>query len=433
MRRARRGALPCVLLALLVGASSAQAQEVPWNPYGLTVYREGPGFRLGNAPLTIHPGLSIEAGYDTNVFYLPVNPVAAPLLRLRAHVDLTPLRRIDGDLSTAAPKLDFRLSTQLEYREYLMGPQAVRAQRGLTFFLGGFLTLFPQGRFSLRLDEDLVRSQDPRNAEGVNNFARVSNRTGLTLTGRLGGGRLEIGVADFFQVNFFDSDQIAFGNNYQNDARIFAHWRMLPNVLFSVVARVGYIRYLDNPQLESVPIRARAEASVQFTSWIGASLALGYGNSLGLRTTRLSTAISQEEVRFTLPKAITITVGHERDFRDSIFAAYYTSDRIYLGYQQPFLQRLRFHAEAAIHFRHYEGLVDPALVGAVAYSDTVRDDQIYEARAGLSVQAMRWLVVGANYNFIADRTDFRFIRADGSSLAVDYVKHSVFGQVDFAY
>ena len=94
---------------MLLSALDARAQS--GSPYSQSVYNEGPGFRLGAAPLVIHLGLAAEGGYDTNVFYLPYNEISSPMLRLRAHVDLAtlPPQAYEGDNSSADPKIDFRL------------------------------------------------------------------------------------------------------------------------------------------------------------------------------------------------------------------------------------------------------------------------------------------------------------------------------------
>lgn len=422
-----------IVWVLTLLATHAAAQERAWNPYGLEVYREGPGFKLGQSALVVHPGVSLEAGYDSNVYYQPTRPIDSAVLRLRLHLDLAPLPIDPATGSTADPKVDFRLSTQLEYREYLSTNATIRSARSFNALLSGFVTLFPRGKVSLRFDEDFIRSVDPRDGEGPVNFARVYNRFGVTVTGRPGGGRLEVGAGDSFIVQRFDDADVAFGNSLQNDARLFARFKIFSRTILSAVAHVGYVYYNNSPTLETVPLRLIVEVSSPVTSWLEGTLALGYGGSIALRSKRLETAISQEELRFLLPLGIRIVAGHKRDFSDSIFASYYTDDVIYVGYQQPFLKRLRAFADAQVHFRHYDGLLDPTNFGYQGYSSTERDDLLYEAHAGLSVQVLRWLVVRAVYNLLADHTSFDFLRTDGTSLNASYIKHSVFAGVDLAY
>ena len=424
------------LLAIVCATTPAAAQQDrPWNPYGTEVYREGPGVRLGNAALIFHPGAVIEAGYDSNVFYLPDHEVGSALLRVRLHFDLqsAPAVEVNGVTPSANQQIDFKLSTQIEYREYLSRNEALTAQRSINAFVAGHLTIFPKGRVTLRIDEEFIRSVDPRNGEGPVTFGRIYNRAGVELMGRPGSGRLELGVADHVIVQRYEDSDLQFGNSLQNEAQLFARFKLFSRTVLGLTVGVGYIRYDNSPSLEAVPLRVLAEASSPLTSWLEATLALGYGNSLSLRSARFSSAISHEELRFLLPLGIHISVGHRRDFFDSLFASYFVDDSIYVGYQQPFLHLLRFYAEGAVRFRRYEGLVDPMLLGYIGYSSTHRSDLLFDAHAGLSVQARRWLAVGASYNLLGDRTDFGFMRKDGSTLGVRYIKHSVLAQLDFAY
>src|SRR5205807_1615452 len=149
--------------ALLAAALPAWAQTQAASPYSQSVYREGPGFRLGAAPLVLHPGVGVELGYDSNVFYLPDHEVGSGLLRLRVHFDLAtlPPQAFADDYSTADPKVEFRFSTQLDYREYLTSDEVVRSQRSVNLLASADLVLLPRGPFTLALNDTFVRTVDP--------------------------------------------------------------------------------------------------------------------------------------------------------------------------------------------------------------------------------------------------------------------------------
>src|SRR5262249_19217435 len=126
----RRRAL--LVIAVVAGHPLyAAAQTANYGPYSTTVYSEGPGFRLGSTSLTLHPGIALRGGYDTNIFYEPVNPHGSALLRLRAHIDMAtlPPQALVGDPGTAQQVVNFRFSSQVEYREYLNDNKDIRAQR----------------------------------------------------------------------------------------------------------------------------------------------------------------------------------------------------------------------------------------------------------------------------------------------------------------
>src|SRR5581483_5658183 len=120
--------LRLVIVALALAPAVAWAQAETWSAYPSSVYREGPGLRIGQAPIVFHPGIILEGGYDSNVFYSPAGQeTGAGVLRIRAHLDIAtlPPQRMEGDSGTADPKVDFRFSGQVEYRQYLSGSSDV--------------------------------------------------------------------------------------------------------------------------------------------------------------------------------------------------------------------------------------------------------------------------------------------------------------------
>src|SRR5260370_1219652 len=83
--------------AAIAGEARAETPDLQLAvPYSISVYNDGPGIRLGRAPLLVHPGAALEFGYDSNVLYDHV-AVPAAVMRLRLHADLTTL-----DLGTRA-------------------------------------------------------------------------------------------------------------------------------------------------------------------------------------------------------------------------------------------------------------------------------------------------------------------------------------------
>jgi hypothetical protein len=450
-----------VVFALLL-APVARAQTGQWNPYSTLVYREGPGVRLGSTPLVLHPGLAIEGGYDSNIFYMPQNPVGAGLLRFRAHFDVAtlPPQRIEDLGGTADPKFDFRLSTQVEYREYLprvyAGPaeqQAIQSQRSVNIYLNGDLGILPMGPFTLRINDNYVRTVDPRNLErlpttasDVSAFSRNYNRAGVLGTYRTPTGRYEIGVGDHVDVNFWDQNDLSqWGDMITNEAEAFFRIRFLPQTSGSINAHVGYTKYFNSAVHESIPVRLTVGASSLITSWVGVGANLGYGGSFhrAAGVTSFNSAVANIEVRFFLPKAIRVAVGYDRDFFDSIISAWYTDDRLYLSFDQPLFRRLSAHLDGGIRFRHYDGLLPPATFGYADFtqdgmSTRSRDDIVYDLHVELSVRATSWLGFSGSYNLVADTSKFAFVLAAippaaGESFPASYIKHSGFLRADFAY
>jgi hypothetical protein len=432
-------------LSIALAALSASARAQSSGPYSGTVYNEGPGVRLGGTALTLHPGIALEGGYDSNVFYLPSDPIGSPLLRIRAHLDMAtlPPQAFAGDASTADPKVDFRFSTQVEYREYLSSIPSVQNQRSANVGVGADLGILPRGPFTLRISDLFLRTVDPQNNENPNNFTRDFNRAGILASYKVGA--LEFGGGDFFQFNFWETKAVQFGDSLADEGQLFARLRILSQTLLSLVARMGWTHYTNDPAIDSTPLRILAGGSSLFTSWFGASAEVGYGNSLNKMGPSFNSALAKVEARFFLPHGARIVAAYDRDFADSVFANFYVDDHLFLVFEQPIVRRVSAHLDGGVRFRHYEGLADPNLLsmnavpGAmVSYNMATRDDRIYDARAELAVKCTDWLQVAVNYNLQLDDTPFEVISMDQMGNVTDvramkYIKHSAFGRIDIAY
>lgn len=429
--QALRSCLALSIAVALLGPEAARAQVSSPSPYSASVYNEGPGLRLGSSPLILNAGLAAEIGYDSNVFYLPSDEVGSTLMRLRAHLDLSTLtsKPIEGDHSTADPKLDFRFSAQAEYREYFSVDPAVRAQRSVNLLGGADVGILPRGPFTLRIVDTFIRTIDPRNEESPANFTRDYNRVGLIGSYHAGG--LEVGLSDYFNVNYFESTDVSFGDLISDEGEAFARLRLLSQTLLSLSARFGYVHYEHNTSVDGTPLRVLAGASTLFTTWLGASVSAGYGNSLSFRAPSFNSAIGGVDVRFLLPRAARVTVGYRRDFYDTLLANAYSDDQLYVAAEQPFFSRIAVHLDGSVRFRNYVGLVDPATIGVAGFSSSTRSDEVFDAHAEFTVRAMSWLAISANYNLQVDLTDFEL--DSPGPVPVHYVKHSAFLRFDFAY
>jgi hypothetical protein len=419
--------------AVLVGlAASARAQSS--GPYDSSVYKEGPGFRLGSLPLTVHPGLNVELGYDSNVAYLPTGVVDSGLLRLRAHLDvatLAPQNFVD-DHSTADPKIEFRLSGQAEYREYLSDKAAVRNLRSISGGLATDLTILPRGPTTLNLGLLYAHTVDPRNLEGTGQYERDYVRVGLLGSYRRGG--FEVGIGDHFDANLWKTPSLKIGDSLSTEGEAYARLRFLPQTLGSLVLRAGYLHYQNRTAgADMIPVRVLAGAQTLFSTWFGAAAAVGYGNSLS-GTPSFSSVLAKVELRFFLPYAMRISLGYDRDFYSSLFASYYVDEHLYAAFELPVFRRVLARAEGGVRFRKYYGIVRSPDLGTDTGGPNTRDDLVYEAHAQLGYRAKAWCEVGVSYNLVADSTSFGFVAANGTvGVAPSYIKHSIFASADFAY
>src|SRR3982750_3266658 len=116
-----RLALGIGLVATFV-ASGATAQEVTIGYQGLP-YKAGgesnTGIQVSDGVL-LHVGVGAEAGYDSNVFYSNVDPIASPMIRTSVFGDLSNATR-----TGAAGRLSFDARAGVVYRRYQSDDVAV--------------------------------------------------------------------------------------------------------------------------------------------------------------------------------------------------------------------------------------------------------------------------------------------------------------------
>jgi hypothetical protein len=431
----RRGSLICVLLL----ASAARGQPVPPGGVGhaldgTVIYGEGPGFRLGAAPLTLHPGVELLSGGDSNVFYTRV-PVAAGFLQVGAHLDLAtlPPQAFENDNSSADPKVDFRLSAQVEYRQYLSDESAVRAWSSVLVHANAGLIVLPKGKYTVALSDRYERTIDPNNSEVTGNVIRNSNKTNALVTLRPGDGAIELGIGDQVQLTVWQGDSLTFGNNVGTDGKLFARWRLPRNAFLSATLRVGYVDYwIQKGAVNSVPLRGTVGSEIQLIRWMSLAGSIGYGNSFNAHAPSFSGVIGAANVTFLLPFEGKLLLSYERDFLDTMFANFLVDHHPFAALVFPVGQRFTLRLSGGVRLRRYEGLIAPATLGLSGYGSMVRDDLLYESSAELWVRLSDWLWLGANYNLFGDSSHF-VVLTDGQSRPVSFVKHIAMATLHISY
>src|SRR5512140_2052733 len=100
-----------VLLSAVVGGlvalpAVASAQDQPWLKDRR--FTEGPGYRVGDFEL--HPGLSLELGYDSNYFRRAPeeDPIGAMRARLTPSLSFSTLTEQRKETGGAQPSFTFR-------------------------------------------------------------------------------------------------------------------------------------------------------------------------------------------------------------------------------------------------------------------------------------------------------------------------------------
>jgi hypothetical protein len=462
-RRANRLSALALGVAAAAAASvaspgEARAQYVSYGPfetYSPTLFREGPGFKVLGDGLVLHPGLATELGYDSNVL-MSRTAGDAGVLRLRAHIDvatLSPQRlNIDGvENPDARPKLVFRFGAGVEYRQFFSRDFRVGTTQQVNASSDADLQIKPGDPLSLRIYNNFLVTNDARNLEIANSqtFApRIYDRIGLLGTFRPRNGPLEIGLGESFRVDHYIQSDLSAGRALSNDVNLYGSLRVLPETLVKLEVRSSYVSFygLGAAVPASVPLRIVAGVQSLLTSWLGASLYLGYGNSLhygldavqlvgGTDGARYNNFVGGLEARLLLSTKLRLSAGWARDFFDSIYATYLRDDHLYLHYEQNLWRSLTVRSGLDVYLRQYGPLVPPQTLYYRAYKNgaTSRSDVLVSFNAEATYRPLSWLETGISYSVLDDITDFGFVDGAGTRLDAAFVKHVLLFKVDLAY
>lgn len=453
----RSGRWAALCAALLLGfVGQAHGQYVPYGPlevYPGHLFREGPGFRVWGDGLVLHPGIAADLGYDSNPL-LASKSAHSGVLRLRAHLDLAtlPPQRLDG----TQPTLEFRVGAALEYRQYFSTDYRVGNMAQVNAQSDAELAVWKGRPLSLRAYNQFLVTNDARNLEIANNqtFApRIFDRLGLLGTYRPRNGPLEIGLGESFRIDHYVQTELERSRALSNDIQLYGQLRLLPETLVRLEVRSSYVSFYgsDSPLPPSAPLRIVAGAQSMLWRWLGASLYLGYGNSLhhnipdaATAATRLvgdisgirySSFVGGLEARLHLLSRMRLQVGYARDFFDSIYASYFVDDRLYVHYEHGLWRSLVVRAQFDTYFRQYGTLVIPSTFGYRAYKNgvTTRRDVLISLGAEASYRLLSFLEVGASYSVLDDETDFGFVDGTGIRNDAAFAKHVLLFKADLAY
>jgi hypothetical protein len=370
--------LGAVAVSLLTVAGTASAQDQPWLKDRR--YTEGPGYRVGDFEL--HPGASLEFGYDSN--YQRVSSQdggGTPSLRLR----LTPSfsfstlseQRRETAPSTSPPSVEFRGGLSATYNEFIpitSGSQ-IQSQRNIGAAVDLALGILPGRPWSGQLNASFSRILTASGENAVSGFNSGGTLNRDVPIGKAeliwtpGAGLLEWRLGYQFTGTFFEDPNYGSLSNLQNQVELRGRWRFLPRTAMLFDGRFNFISYPNTPgaataggiqefypKFSSHPIRALLGVNGLVTPSFALLAMIGWGASFyqlpdgfvangvaNYRPQDFDSVIGQAEVKWYLtpnpssdPGAATLTlsaisVGFLRDFYDSYLGnTYFERDRGYL-------------------------------------------------------------------------------------------------------
>jgi hypothetical protein len=189
-------------------------------------------------------------------------------------------------------------------------------------------------------------------------------------------------------------------------------------------------------------------AQGRLLSWLGASVYVGYGNSLTFgiptwqgiaiaqdRANGYSNFIGGVEAQLYLGQRMKLAAGWARDFFDSIYATYYKDDRLYAYYEHNPWRSLSLRTQLALYLRSYGPLYDPTFLDyqAVSTGSTDRDDLFIAFAAEVAYRPLSWFELGARYSVLYDGTDFVYLDTLGMPIQAAFTKQLLLFHADLAY
>lgn len=444
MVRSKLRTVVAVAAACAAWSGGATAEAQGWLSDRSTI--AGPGFRVGN--LVIHPGLGIEAGYDTNLFRQSENVRASGILRVTAHAFLETLRPsqtqdgvADGATSDGnGRRVYFRFGGAASYNNFF-----IDNARDDVAVDGDFLLTFnPDGRYQLTLENNYNRTVRPfTDAPDESTAARFARHTNVARIegvfaspGRVFQGTVNYRlIADLFEDQLFD-----YANSLTHVPSLQFSYRFLPRTAVIASTEAQYRTYpngdLAPTQLPSgVVLRSRAGLNGALTSTVSFAVTAGYTAGFYDSLDDFDNANVRAEVRWTPRQSLGFTTGYERSFQPSFLGNYVRQDAIYASARILAFGSFLSNLTARVSFEE-TGLA-LAADGTALGTQERREDIRFLLSWYAEYRFTNWLALTAAANLRVDSTDFEFLDSGTAVTFPDpgggYVAFDVFGGLRVFY
>jgi hypothetical protein len=389
----------------------AEAQYIGLGAVGEA--NQGPGIPVSDGTV-IHPGVALEGGYDSNVFYQnssgPQGTVGAPIFRGLFHFDygtMPTARLTNPDGTVSQPDYEFNIRVFLDYRHYFFPSSAPNNLMNDTLGLGfsPHVTFHPSDTWSLDLYNDYVRTSDPSNQQNTFGIVQDFDNLGGRFSVRPGGGTLTLTAGAIGTLDYFEAQSFRFANNVGLTGQLGAQWNFLPQTAARLDASWGLHEFTNTtagftPQ-NSAPLKATLGLVGRATPTITFNIYAGYGNSFSSAGQGYNMAIGGLSADWQYEVQGSVGGGYSHDFNASIFANLYQDDHFNAHWRQILGEKFVAQAALDLFLRDYIGVPTNPL-----YTPGNRFDVILQATATLDYQINERLFTGLQYGLLNDSTSF---------------------------
>ncbi|MGB8328702.1 MAG: hypothetical protein WCE62_01145 [Polyangiales bacterium] len=413
--------LALALGAIVSAASSPATAVAQGGSFEDRAPREGPGFKVGR--LVLHPGVSAEGGYDSNVFLQSTGEESSFILRLSGYLDVATLgtvRQSQGEFTKVEPqKIQFRGGVGGRYYHYFSGRVAdnVGADADVDFSYN------PSKVFSLLVRDNFRRTirpfSNPNTIEGPTiSYGRNINVASLDLVGRTKSQVLEgtLGYTNYLEL--FDSSIYAYGDNMSHRVPASLSWLFFPSS--ALVYTVEYINqtYLNPAQVLASPtllsdnnrVRSLIGYNGALTERVAVTAMIGYTAGFYALAPDFDDVIAQASVSWRPRPTIALTSAYFRDVRPSFIGNYTTINRLSATTRFTLAGALDFGVEAWVSFDKSGLALSPD--GAPLGNQLNRKDTRLQVALFAEYRFKSWLALFGNIGYLADYTGFRYLGTD---------------------
>ncbi|MBH24466.1 MAG: hypothetical protein CMH57_08450 [Myxococcales bacterium] len=430
------------LVAALCAVASGQAQA---QDVGVAAEDEPLPRGLYVGQLQLHPGLFIEGGYDSNVFFEDDSENPSNATKLNGVIKL-------GVETPRPKKAQLDLEVGLTYSELFAEEQAIQNQSGVTAFGRGTLLFNPNGSVAVGVFDYFRRTNEAPNTFSSATFNRFSNEAGGILKIQPGGKLLTLDLEGSYAVvrngivDDLDHNIVRLGAQ--------GKWKFLPKTAFVLVASQRFINYEQSTRdtvndnipedslanINSSPLRVEGGLNGLIFTRISATAMIGYGNSFYEDGPSFSGLIGRAEAGYEIGPTSQFRLGYHRNFEDSSFGNYATFHRVFARYNHLIGGIFNLRLEGTYTLRQFAPVANPILLGDVMeegaparrYGNSNPDpyervDPLYGAEAEGTFRVFDIWRVGGRYQLTVNDTDFFSITGQGDLFSPGrFVKHEAY-------
>jgi hypothetical protein len=396
----------------------------------------------------IWPWLSVEAGYDSNIFYLSEDD---PQTDASEGVQDSPLLLVKPGIRFENPNYrDVHLRMELSggWRQYFSDDKNVETQSDFMADADMTARFFPKSMVGFDVFDSFTHRLDTPNFSSNQSLSRIVNRAGGRFSVHPGGvdGNRAVDVSVEYS---YDIERFADFGNLDRDMhrfKLLGSWKFFPKTALVLDATVG-VRSWAQPEaaygrINSMPVRVKAGLHGAVTRRFDVVMNLGWGQGLYESGEDFGSVVGDMRVQWRPQRTSSLGVAYRRNFVDSFYGSFYRFDAFEFDAKQRLWDRVELSGSVGYHLLDYADFVpsetlDPQFV-TVTVNDPERVEHALVGNLRFAVDVARFLSLEATYSYRQVFSDFlaEGTTAAGENTVFDaggYTRHAILGGVRIQY